>query len=655
MKKHFTLSVLLCLMVALTACAGGTPEATEAPAETPADAAPAAAADLPDTPPSDYSESPMLAEQVNAGSLPPIEERLPGDPFLVGPGVIVAEDELPDWEPGRFGGTMRFAHGTPNWNPDIFIMMNEHLLMAPGIGVDGIRGNVVKDLEVSDNNQVFTFHMREGLRWSDGEPVTTEDVRFTVENIYLNEEITSNFPSKFKAGGRPDGEPMTVEYLDDYTFRVSFAEPYGGFLRELSIKGWQGYTDLLRPAHHLKQFHPDFTPLEELQPQIDAQGLEDEWWQFFNQKDCTNWELTRSECANYPVLYPWVNVTEADELMKFVRNPYYFKVDVLGQQLPYIDEVTSSLVGDVEAVNIKVLAGEIDLLREDTALLKLPLYKEAEAKELIQVALLDNHVVPTALFINFTYDDPVWQEVIGNVEFRRAINLAINRPEIIESIYFGFASPPALVPGDYNVEEANQILDSIGMDARDADGFRLGPDGNTFIIPIDYADNAPDIGPVSELIVEHFKEIGIKTTLKQVDTSLLSQRSNANEVQARVFWSVEPMWPNGTWTDYVPTNQWAPMWRTWYNSGGSDGIEPPDPVKRLYELHEGRIQAIPASDEDLALKDEIYQIHHDNIYVINIAEKVNYALVTHAKMGNVQSSGQAIGANNSGEQMFYRE
>ena len=655
MNKRILVIVMLTLTLVVSACAQGAVETAPADSGGDAAAAPAAADTMPDTPPSDFSESPMLTAMVESGDLPPIDERLPNEPFLVGPGVIVPASDLTDWQPGNFGGVMRFAHGSPNWNPDIFIMMNEHLLMAPGIGVDGIRGNVVRDFEVSDDNKVFTFHMREGLKWSDGMPVTTEDVRFTVENVYLNEDITPSFPTKFRAAGRPDGDPMTIEYLDDFTFRITFTEAYGGFLRELSIKGWQGYTDLLRPAHHLKQFHPDFTPLEELQPLIDAQGLEDEWWQFYNQQDCTNWELTRSECANYPVLYPWINVTEADELMKFTRNPYYFKVDTEGQQLPYIDEVRSSLVSDVEAVNIKVLAGEIDLLREDTALLKLPLYKEAEEKGLIQVALLDNHVDPTALFINFTFDDPMWQEVVGNVEFRKALNLAINRPEIIESVYFNLAEAPKLVPGDYDVDQANQILDSIGMDQRDDDGFRMGPDGNTFIIPIEYADHAPDIGPVGELLVEHFSDVGLKTTLKQIDTSLLGQRVNANEIQASIIWSVQPMWPNGTWTDYVPTNRWGTEWNTWYNSGGDDGVEPPAPVKRLYELHEGRIQAIPASAEDLALKDEIYQIHYDNIYVFNIAEKVKYALVTNAKMRNVQTGGQAIGGNNSGEQMFYVE
>ncbi|MCB0185258.1 MAG: hypothetical protein KDE31_13380, partial [Caldilineaceae bacterium] len=353
--------------------------------------------------------------------------------------------------------------------------------------------------------------------------------------------------------------------------------------------------------------------------------------QLFNNKNCRNWDLTRTRCIGMPALYPWL-VAESNEtdVLNFVRNPYYFKVDTEGKQLPYIDQVVSVLAGDSDGVNLKVLTGDIDLLREDTALVKMPLYKENEAQAGFMVQLLDNHVDPTALYLNLTYDDPVWREVVNDLRFRQALNMAINRQEIIDSVYFGLASMPALVPGDFDLAQANALLDEMGMDQRDADGFRLGPDGNTFILPIETASYAPDVPVVSELLVEHFKEIGIKTTFKLIDSSLAGQRVAANESQASVIWSVQPMWPNATWTDYLPSGRWGRQWELWYTSNGAEGEEPPDAVKRLYELHEGRVAAAPASEEDKALNAEIYQIHHDNIYIFNIAEKVRYALVTNA-------------------------
>ena len=302
-----------------------------------------------------------------------------------------------------------------------------------------------------------------------------------------------------------------------------------------------------------------------------------------------------------------------------------------------------------------MLTGDVDLLREDTALVKLPLYKENEAAAGFAVRLLDNHVDPTALFLNLTFDDPVWRAVTGDLRFRQALNMAINRQEIIDSVYFEQAAMPALVPAEYDLDKANGLLDEMGMDQRDADGFRLAPDGSPFVLPIETASYAPDVPVVAELLVEHFKQIGINTTFKLVDSSLDGQRIDANEAQATVIWSVQPMWRNGTWTDYTPTGRWGRLWETWYRSNGAEGEEPPAPVKRIFELHEGRIAAAPASEEDKALADELYQIHYDNIYVFNIAEQVRYALVTNAKLGNVPSGGQAIGANNSGEQFFYQE
>ena len=134
----------------------------------------------------------------------------------------------------------------------------------------GLVGNVLKDFEVSADHKVFTFHMRQGLKWSDGEPVTTEDVRFVYQDIFLNSALTQSFPTRYRTGGVPDGAPMQLEVLDDTTFRITFASAYGSFLRQIAIDGWVGYTELIRPTHYLKQFHATYTP-----------GLPADWWNLF--------------------------------------------------------------------------------------------------------------------------------------------------------------------------------------------------------------------------------------------------------------------------------------------------------------------------------------------------------------------------------------
>jgi peptide/nickel transport system substrate-binding protein len=644
--KSFKLlvSILTLSMVLLAACEA--PEAAAPPAEAAEPAAEMAA------PEGKYSQSPYLDEQVASGELPPVEDRLPTNPLVVVAGVISEVNDLPDLEIGEYGGVMRFAHPSPDVNADIGIMLIENVLAAPGIGITGIYGNVVESYEVNDDNTVFSFNLREGLKWSDGEPVTTADVRFAHEDVLLNESYMPVLPSKFRAAGSPTGEPMNLEILDDYTFRITFAEQYGGFLRELSIKGWQSYTDLFKPAHHLRPIHLDYGDADEIQAMADEKGLGTAQ-ALFAAVDCGRRVQVQQRCSGFPGLYPWINVTDDNTFMKYVRNPYYFKVDAAGNQLPYIDEVVNVLVADTDGVNLKVFADEVDMLREDTALLKLPLYQEAKDKGYINFVILDNHVDPTAFWLNYNYHDPVWREVVNNVEFRRALNMSINRAEIIETIYYGFGSLPELVPGEYDLAKAEEILDSIGMDQRDSEGWRLGPDGDTFVIPIEHADHAPDFAPVAELLAEYFRAAGIKTTLKKIEPALWGQRVNAGEMQATLIWSVQPMWRNGTWTDYLPQTYWAPEWKKWMESNGESGEEPPAAIQRLIEVHLGRVAAVPASAEDLALTEEQYQLHYDNVWIFNLAEKVGYVLVTDTAMRNVPIAGQAIAGNNSGEQMFY--
>jgi peptide/nickel transport system substrate-binding protein len=136
-----------------------------------------------------YSESPMLAEMVAAGTLPPVEERLPNEPYVVTNRQLVLSY---DTEIGKYGGTMRLPQEGPGGDPSLFIGMNEPLIWAPGgFRYDmGLHGNVLRDWEANDNYSTFTMHMREGMKWSDGEPLTTADVDFAWNDVILNEEIT---------------------------------------------------------------------------------------------------------------------------------------------------------------------------------------------------------------------------------------------------------------------------------------------------------------------------------------------------------------------------------------------------------------------------------------------------------------------------------
>jgi peptide/nickel transport system substrate-binding protein len=678
MFKSRLLVVILIMAFVLSACTPATPApatlapvdtqasvatqastATQAPTVTQAPTEPGATATT--APPAtaaapSYSESPMLTDLVKAGKLPPIEQRLPLEPFIVGPGTLITKTDLPDWQPGKYGGTMHFANASANWNPDIFIMANENLLCAPGIGLEGLEPCILKSYKIENDNKVFTFVLRKGLKWSDGIPVTTEDVRFVYEDQYQNEKLNPTFPIEFRAGGDPNGEPMKLDIVDDYTFRLTSTKPYGGLLREISIKGWHGYTDLLQPAHYLKAYHIKYTTIDKFAADLKRLNLTNgEWWQVFADKRCLNWDMTNPKCADYPTLNPWVpTVSGSPQTLTFTRNPYYWKVDTKGQQLPYVDKLVSQQVNDVEALTLKVLGGDVDYVRESTALVKLPLYKQNADKAGFKVTLMDNHVDPTALFINYTYADANFRKVVNDIRFRQAVNFAINRKEIIDNVYFGLASLPATVPNEYSVDKANKLLDDMGMDKKDADGYRLGPDGKTFNILLEHGAWAPDIAPAVDLLVAQLKAVGIKVTAKQEDPNLVGTKQAANQTQATVIWDVQPMWKNGTWTDYTPQTNWGTLWMDWYNSAGKKGEEPPADIKQLYTDNEGRTAAVPGSAEDIALTADIYKILSNDLWIIPLAEKVSYAMISSSKLGNVPISGQAIGANYSGEEFFFK-
>jgi peptide/nickel transport system substrate-binding protein len=596
-------------------------------------------------------QAPDLQQMVKDGKIPSLDERLPKSPKV----LSKARNEVPvgelDFTVGSYGGTIRTTQPSPTWQPDIFVGNDEPLCAAPGILADGIGGGVAESFEVSDGGKVFTFHLRPGLKWSDGEPVTTDDVRFMYEDVLSNELLTPTFPAWMKTGNSAGGDPLVVEIVDDYTFTVNFTESYAGFAAFLAILQWKGYTELMKPKHFLVQFHADYTPLADLEPLIKDQSLaEGEWWTLFWSKNANNWDLCNPKAVGFPNLQPWYVIEVGDTYSKYERNPYYFKIDEEGNQLPYINDIVSAVVADVEMSQLKVIAGEVDFLREDATLDNFALYNENADKGGYRIQLLDMHVSPTDVCINQTIDDPTWRLVAQDVRFRRALSLATDRETIIDAIYFGYAKLPELSPSDYDPDEAERLLDEMGMTERGADGFRLAPDGNPFEVPFIVSMDASDIVPVCEMIVENYKEVGINASMKVLEGTLRGERSAANEMHARVRWNHFPeLWWGALW-DANPA-EWGRLWNTWLATNGESGEEPPEDVKEFMNLVNRSIVVDGQAREEAiaAWKKMMY----DNVYVIVTVERVKYPLVVNKGLRNVPTSGFAISANFSLEQMYY--
>ncbi len=219
-----------------------------------------------------------------------------------------------------------------------------------------------------------------------------------------------------------------VNIIDDYTFSVTFDGPYGSFPAQVAISGWRGYGGLIRPKHYLMQFHEKYADAAELKAKlVEASIPEDQWQNLFNAKQMTEWmwNITNENGIGHPTLCAWVIQKVEGGVFTFERNPYYFKVDTEGQQLPYMDGIRSEVVQDKETLTTRALMGEFDYLGERSSLKKLPLMKEREAEGKIKVIIPRMHRLPINFCLNYTYNDPTWRLVTGDVRFRQAMSFAI--------------------------------------------------------------------------------------------------------------------------------------------------------------------------------------------------------------------------------------
>ena len=640
----------------------------------------------------EWTEAPMLAEKVEAGELPPVEERLPETPRV----VKEILDEYLDYECGNYGGTLRLITSVVNWDADGFVGNNEALLTMESTSSDTITPNIVEALDVDDEQKVFTFTIRKGLKWSDGVEVTMEDFEFGINDYVFNSELTPVIAAYMRDGGVATGDPFTFEVIDDTHFSLTFKESYGGLAVHLSIAGWKGYTDLLKPAHYLKPFHKEYAEechgsldayYEFMQPFASVMGYEDVseegiWVYVFNMVDCTNWELTDPNDqmtwyyfgtdlidTNFPVLYPWVMVSCENGVTTWERNPYYFKVDPDGQQLPYIDYVTSTLVEDMEMVQFKYMSGEADFGRESATIDNISLYRENEESAGITAYTTSYHCTPTDLSLNVNYglntdgtvkDDDAskaWQEMVSDIRFRKALAMSIDAEEIIDAVYNGFADPYDRYPCTHDIDGANALLDEMGAVDVDGDGWRETPSGLHFEFQIWNYQEANDIVPTIELYCEFFSEIGIKAQGYSTESSLLSTSQEANEIPARCAWVHEQiLWHYLDWF----LGSTCPLYNDWVGAGGLSGalegdttyLEPDETTKEAWL----KIQSLMTVDPETAVNEilpEIADWAAEQCWLIIPITNVQQCVVINSDIGNVPTGGVGISWNFSMEQFFY--
>lgn len=585
-----------------------------------------------------FNEAPMLAEKVTAGELPAVAERLPLEPLVIEP-----LNEI-----GVYGGELVGPTIVPSccgWD-ELEARMQK--LFTIDTDLRTIIPNIAKGIEVSEDQMGFTISLREGHKWSDGEPFTAEDFRFYYEDVLLNEELTPAPSGPWVKSG----EPAKFEVVDETTIRYTFAEAHPSFVIALGEEfGNGGY----RPAHYFKQFHITYN--ENADTLAKEQGFAD-WKELFNAKMTPynwTWDLGSETDAYSPTLNTFVFAREDSFGNKYYeRNPYFFKVDIAGNQLPYTDTLKRVIVEDLQVQDLKAIAGEFSHFGWGS-LLNVPTYRENEAAGNYRTALVKydrgNEFVYT---FNFTDKDPVLREIFWDVRFRQAMSLAINCDEINQLVYFGLALPSQAAPtvtsafyepwmtdyfANYDPEKANQLLDEMGLDKRGADGFRLRRDGEPLFLNLQTSIPEEAWQKIAELTVDYWNAIGVKSSFKLIEEGLYQELRDADDLSITAWgYDVTDIGEVGLSMAHLRpdwgSNRVGQAWEEWFRTNGAEGEEPPAEIKDLWEFGEQYLAAPYNSEDQIALGKELYKKHYEALYMIGTIQGPPQPLLIKANLCN---------------------
>jgi len=568
--------------------------------------------------PEKYNEPPMLKTKVAAGILPPVEERLPEEPLVVEP-----IEEI-----GQYGGTLQEASLGPGtmWDPE-HGMIEQYMFQVDNTCTK-VLPDVAKAYELSEDKKTLTIYLRKGMKWSDGAPFTADDIMFWWEDEANNKELSPAGPPTW---WRIGGEFPKFEKVDDYTIRLRFPKPYPCVLGMIS--NWQTVQNLFYdPKHYLKKWHIKYNPnADEL---AKKEGY-DHWWQAYPHHRNCGWSAW--DHVGVPVVSPWMLEKITPTARIWVRNPYFYAVDTAGNQLPYIDKVVVTTCGDQEMVNMKTIAGELSFSGMMLSMDNYPLYQENAEKGDYRVLLWKLAEAEMLQFsFNLNHPDPVLRKIFQDIRFRRAMSLAINRDEINEVAYYGMAVPcQSTVSPDcsfykkewaeayaqYDPEQANKLLDEMGLRWDEQHQYRLRPDGKTLSVTIEMVEGLfPGMTKVCELIKEYWGKVGVKVNLKTVERAFHGQRIEAGVLDVGMWHSdrmeeLRCYMPRATKFNPRSEMSWAVQWGLWRDTGGKSGEEPPEEWKRQWERMD-RWYTAATREEYIRLAQEIFDFFAEQLVCI---------------------------------------
>ena len=352
---------------------------------------------------------------------------------------------------------------------------------------------------ISPDGKTYTFKLRPGVKWSDGQPFTADDVVFTFDQIVENPEARAGDAESFNIGG----QKVKFEKVDDLTVKVTLAKPYPAFLQQM-----RGF---IMPKHKLLKYS--------VQGGAKSADINNAWPTTVDPSEVVG--IGPFKLAGYT----------AGQKVSLVRNPNYWKVDAKGQALPYLDKLDFLIIRDPQAAVAQFLAGNVDQLNISGA--QFPDLKQKEVagapfKVVRSTALFGS---PPHLAFNFDDKDPALAKVFSDERFRKAMQLAVNRPRIIDQVYNGLATLPGngVAPvdkqwyvntkpqlGSFDLKAAGAALDAMGLKDTDGDGVRNISKGKNLEFALTYATDSSVYPPMASILQNDFKQIGVKMDLKGV-------------------------------------------------------------------------------------------------------------------------------------------
>ncbi len=586
-----------------------------------------------------YVDSPYFADEVAAGKLPPVAERLPEHPRITNVAAMGRQ-------PGRHGGDLRMLIGRAK---DVRLMMvYGYARLVTYDSQYNIVPDILEKVTVKEGRK-FILTLRKGHRWSDGEPFTSEDFRYWWEDVANNADLSPAGPPQSL---RIRGELPKVSFPDERTIIYEWSRPNPFFLPSLA-----GTAPLFiyRPAHYLKRFHARYADPAQLAERV-RKARARNWASLHNRLD----NQYKFDNPDLPTLQPWVNRTRPPAA-RYIgeRNPYFHRVDENGLQLPYIDRLVLTQVSPA-LIPVQAGGGGVDLQAAGLGFPTYPFLKGNEERVGYKVRLWrTSRGAHEALFPNLNVSDPDWRRLFRDVRFRRALSLGIDRTLINESIYFGLAlegnngvlpDSPLYDPelfrewAVYDPDRANALLDEMGLRERDGAGIRLMPGGRPLEIIVETAGEDTEQSDILELIGETWREIGIKLYIKPIQRTVFRNRIFSGLSQMAIWSGLEnglPT-PDASPAELAPTSQLGLQWPKWgqyYETGGKAG-EPPDlpEAKALLDLYERWIVST-ASEERRAIWKRMLAIHAEQQFTIGIIAGVRQPILISNRLRNVPEEG----------------